>query len=47
MDGGTGDESKPSIPEAARNLRRRSPTEARVRSPLVVIMSPALDGAAR
>jgi hypothetical protein len=28
MDGATGNESKPPIPEAARNLRRRSPAEA-------------------
>ena len=47
MDGGTGNESKPSIPEAARNLRRRSPAEAGVRSLLVAIAPPALDGAAR
>jgi len=47
MDGGTGNESKPSIPEAARNLRRRSPAEAGVRSRLVVIAPPALDELAR
>jgi hypothetical protein len=29
MDGGTGNQSKPSIPEAARNLRTRSSAEAR------------------
>ena len=47
MDGGTGNESKPSFPEAARNLRRRMPAEAGMRSPLVIIAPPALDGAAR
>ena len=44
MDGGTGNEFKPSFPEAARNLRRRSPAEAGMRSPLVVVEPPALDG---
>jgi hypothetical protein len=47
MDGGTGNESKPSIPEAARNLRRCSPAEAGMRSRLVVIAPPALDRPAR
>jgi hypothetical protein len=46
MDGGTGNESKPSIPEAARGLGRRSSVKARMRSQLVVIAPPELDDAA-
>lgn len=47
MDGGTGNQSKPAIPEAARNLCRRLPVEVSARFPLVVVAPPALDGAAR